>query len=99
MTVERRLVFGLDDIRAVTFECTQCKTRTTVRRESLREVSQTCNSCGTIWWVNTDLPSHVTTSGPAVMAFVQALITLNVQIREKKNTFCILFEIEDSRVS
>jgi ribosomal protein S27E len=97
MTVERRMIVGIDDIKAVTFECLNCKTRTTVPSASLRDVPRTCNSCSTIWWTNADASAHVLISGPASIGFIQAIVTLNVLIRENKMAFRILLEFDEPK--
>ena len=89
MTFERKIIVGLDDIKAVTFEC-KCKARITVPTESLRDTPRACSSCNLVWWSASDLSTNVNTSGPAIMGFIQALVTLRVLIREKEtaSAFC-----------
>jgi hypothetical protein len=97
MTFEHKTVVGLDDIKAVTFECNVCKTRTTVPTENLKEAPHACNSCNTVWWNAQDIRmgAFVTTSGPAIVALIQAIITMRVLMGENKNNFKILFEFEE----
>jgi hypothetical protein len=97
MTVERRMIFGIDDIRAVTFQCSSCKTRITIPTDPLREVPRRCTSCDAIWWRGDESATHVSTSGPAAMAFIQAIRTLAIMIREKKDAFRILLELEEPK--
>jgi hypothetical protein len=50
MTVERRFVVGLNDIRAVTLECKNCHTRVTVKPAALENISPwACQYCKTSW--------------------------------------------------
>ena len=97
MTVERRMIFGIDDIRAVTFQCSSCKTRITIPADSLREVPRQCTSCDAVWWRGDEIATHVSTSGPAAMAFIQAIRTLATMMREKKDAFRILLELEEPK--
>ena len=97
MTVERKILVGIGDIKAVTFECLKCHARTTVPSNSLREIPSACSSCNTVWYV--DIKKHVTTSGPAEQAFIDAIRTLQDLIREKKEPFRILLEFDAPKAS
>jgi hypothetical protein len=99
MTFERKIIVGLDDIRAVTFERNKCKTRITVPAASLREAPRGCNSCPAVWWSATDVSTNVATSGPAIAGFIQALVTLRVLIRENKENFRLLLEFDEPKGS
>jgi hypothetical protein len=94
MTVEHRIVVGMGDIIAVTFECRTCHTRTSVPATSLQGVPRSCSSCNSIWWTGTDMSSHVVTSGPAAIGFIQAIITLRALIQENRDAFRILLEFD-----
>jgi hypothetical protein len=94
MTIERRMIAGIDDIKAVTFECSKCGSRTPFVIGSLRDVPQQCPSCNEVWWRSNDFATHVTTSGPAATAFIQAVRIFAATMREKKDTFRILLEFE-----
>jgi len=96
MTFERKIVVGLDDIKAITFECAKCKTRTTVPADSLREIPGACNSCNAIWLIK-DMPTYVSTSGPAPIALIQAIGRMRILIQESKETFRILLEFEEPK--
>lgn len=97
MTVEHRMIVGINDIKAVTFECLNCKTRITVQADSLRDVPRVCGSCNTVWWASTDTTAYVSTSAPAPLALIQAIVTMNILIREKKETFRVLFEFDEPK--
>lgn len=50
MTSERRLMMGLDDIRALAFECKACSARLTLVPAKVRpEQLGQCPSCATDW--------------------------------------------------
>jgi hypothetical protein len=61
MAIERRIIVGIEDIKAVTFEWTSCGARTPVPISSLSEVPQHCNSCKAVWWRSNDFATHVST--------------------------------------
>ncbi|MBZ5558766.1 MAG: hypothetical protein LAO77_15960 [Acidobacteriia bacterium] len=48
MTIERRLVVGLNDIKAISLECKSCKRRTTSAPELLTTIPHAC-ACGASW--------------------------------------------------
>lgn len=50
MTVEHRLLFGLADIRAITFECVQCGIRLSIAPDKLKvtDVGK-CPTCARQW--------------------------------------------------
>lgn len=96
MTIERRLVVGLDDIKAVTFECLKCKARTTIPSGAVREIPRVCNSCNELWRTQ-DIATLVTTSGPAAQAFIESVRTMQIMIREKKDQFRILLEFDEPK--
>jgi hypothetical protein len=95
VTIERRMIAGIADIKAVTFQCLSCNARTTVPASSLREVPRTCSLCNAVWWTGGDISANVSTSGPAATAFIQAIATLKILMREKKDAFRILLEFEE----
>lgn len=97
MTIERRMILGVDDVKAVTFECSKCAARTPIGVGSLREVPQQCPSCNEVWWRSNDFATHVTTSRPAATAFIQALRVLAAITRDKKDTFRIFLEFEEPK--
>jgi DNA replicative helicase MCM subunit Mcm2 (Cdc46/Mcm family) len=84
--------------KVVTFQCSSCGGRTPVPINSLSEVPQQCNSCQAIWWRSNDFATHVSTSGPAATAFIQAIRVIAAMIRDKKDTFRILFENTENHV-
>jgi hypothetical protein len=98
MTFEHRMIAGLNDIKAVTFECNECQTRTSIPINKLGEAPRGCNSCKAVWWSAQTVQSgaYVTTSGPAIVGLVQAIVTMRVLMREKKDTVKILFEFEET---
>jgi hypothetical protein len=97
MTFERRMIAGIEDIKAVVFQCgdKKCKVRTTVPVDALREVPRACPSCNLPW--NQDATvQHVNTSAGAPVALVQAIVTMRVLQREgKEENFKILFEFDE----
>ena len=101
MTFEHKIVVGIEDIKAVIFECRneKCKTRTTVPVDVLREVPRVCSSCQSLWNID-NIPAHVTTSAGAPVALVHAIVTMRVLRREAREAaFRILLEFDEPKVS
>ncbi|HEY4878048.1 MAG TPA: hypothetical protein VIH97_02905 [Candidatus Acidoferrales bacterium] len=49
MTFERKIVVGLEEIRAISFECHKCKSRLTVSPDDLRDIPAACPHCNFSW--------------------------------------------------
>ena len=49
VTFERKIVVGLEEIRAITFECHQCKSRLTVSPDDIRDIPTACPHCNFSW--------------------------------------------------
>lgn len=42
MTIERKLIFSLSEIKAIVFECTRCKSRTSIPTDAFHDIPKTC---------------------------------------------------------
>ncbi len=89
MTVEQKIVFGLEEITAVIFECNECKSRASINTEHLSFPPQRCPS-GHSWDWNLASPFGATDS-PFRM-FISSLGRLRDPLSEKVG-FKILLEI------
>ncbi|HEY0702622.1 MAG TPA: hypothetical protein VGD60_07630 [Candidatus Acidoferrales bacterium] len=49
MTFERKIVVGLEEIRAISFECYKCKSRLTVSPDDIRDIPAACPHCNFSW--------------------------------------------------
>jgi len=92
MTFENKIVVGLEDIKAVTFECAACKSRLTVPPNKIR-IPNRCPAppCDQQWLP--DLLEDVRAPASPYLRLCNALR----QIRELENAvpFRILLELED----
>jgi hypothetical protein len=98
VTVEHKIVVSLNDIKAVIFECRQCRTRVSMLPDAMRIPQQCPNgNCESREWI-TGIPAPVVSSyedsTAKYVSFVQAL----GHIRKKNNdaAFRILLEFDDS---
>jgi hypothetical protein len=49
VTFERKIVVGLEEIRAISFECHKCKSRLTVSPDDIRDIPASCPHCNFSW--------------------------------------------------
>jgi hypothetical protein len=94
MVVGRRIVAGLEDIKAVSFECIKCGARLTYAPGSVPEPPMWCK-CGQMW--RPEERRHPDIHQSACLDFVQALVSIRSVSREQTGIvgFRILFEFEE----
>ncbi len=92
MTFERKIVVGLDDIKAVSFECKQCQTRVTMLPDDLR-VPHHCQKCDCAWIIG-DPANYQAVTSPH-LNFVNAIGQIRKQLANGA-PFRILLEFHDS---
>jgi hypothetical protein len=90
MTFEHKIVVGLDDVRAVTFECCQCQARLTVSPDKL-QVPRRCQQCDAPWIIGT--PMHVGSSTSSYVNFANAIGEIREQL-SKGAPFKLLLEFD-----
>jgi hypothetical protein len=94
MTVERRFVAGLADVRAVTLECTRCKSRLTLAPEKVDATSlHSCPSCAQDWLSSAG--SHEARGDTATYALVDALRRACEEQSKNRHGFRLLFEFDE----
>lgn len=91
MTVERRVLFGLADIRRIVFECVQCKAQISVIPEEVKNPPDSCPA-GHAWDWNVGTGYHSTES--PFRALLSSLAKLRDPLYEKMG-FRILLEIAE----
>ena len=94
MTIERRIVVGLQDVKAVTFECEACHSRITMNPDRARDIPEQCAECKKKW-----APHGFGMSGTAMspfLNFVEALAKLRI-IGTNTAGFSILLEFEEPK--
>jgi hypothetical protein len=95
MTVERKIVVGLDDIQAVTFECGKCHSRITVPPDDIRDIPCQCARCGQPWLVSE--PSRYETIADPAVNFTKGIQTIRTLVQNKAMGFRILLEFPEPR--
>lgn len=93
MTVESRLVVGIEDIRAISLECTECKTRLSCLPDTLNDVPHVCPKCRHPW-LPSDRKINHEFADPSPVQFVKAVAQIRALSREVKVGFRILLEFD-----
>lgn len=88
MAAERRIIFGLEDIRAVTIACHACESRLSFSPDNIIKIPQHCN-CGQRWVVG-DVP----TNSP-FRKFIDSLYAARNTIKPETAGFRLLLEFDD----
>lgn len=92
MTIERKIVVGLDDIKAITLEC-ECGARMTFTPELFRAIPANCSNCPKQW---SKFDRLDTAPGiPAATWFLTSLRDIRTLLREKSLPFKILLEFNE----
>jgi hypothetical protein len=92
MTIERRIVAGLDDIKAMIFECVKCGSRVCRSPDRIGEIPFHCD-CGQQWRPAPAMQPRL--PEPYFIEFVKAIPVLRTINRENPLGFRILFEFEE----
>jgi hypothetical protein len=94
MTIERRMMMGLDDIRAVSFQCDHCKFRITMFPDDIKEIPKNCPSNHR--WISGEPEATVI---PPLLKFSDGLAKLRTFIGKKALGFSILLEFDEPKAS
>jgi hypothetical protein len=96
MTIERKLIVGLEDIRAICFECASCRARLMLRPGDVKEIPRQCPHCPNAWNNNSGIvmEKKKTTAFEDLVLSLETISTL-MQNREPGKGFRILFEFEE----
>jgi hypothetical protein len=91
VTVERKIVFELNDIKAISFQCDKCTSRIAMSLDDLKELPKQCPNAHR--WITGE---QELTNVPTLMKFIE---TLRVLARQKALGFKILLEFDEPKVS
>ena len=95
VTFERKIVVGLEEIRAISFECHQCKSRLTVSPDDIRDIPTACPHCNFSWRLPEDAQLGPVASPPKTFAF--GIKELKIRFRADVIGFKILLEFDEPR--
>jgi hypothetical protein len=93
VTFERKIVVGLEEIRAITFECHQCKSRLTVSPDDIRDIPTACPHCNFSWRLPEDTSAASAGSPPKNFAF--GIKELKIRFGADVIGFKILLEFDE----
>jgi hypothetical protein len=93
MTIEHKLVVGLEEIQAVVFECTKCKARIILTPENVNEPPRQCPRGHTWEWSITE--QYETITGSIYVFFLRSLKRIREDDNLKMNGFKVLLEFEE----
>lgn len=96
MTTERKIVFGLQDIRAVSYECNKCHARTTFPLGYAREPIGVCYICNHRW--RGEVPQSGYSCEPSAYTRFLGAAT-EIKTLEKETGFKMVFELDEISAS
>jgi hypothetical protein len=95
MTFERKIMVGLDDIRAIAFQCKQCEYRVTMSPDNLSGITVPQHCPNGHDWNNGVNEALVI---PPILLFTSMLAKLRVLLKQGALGFTILFEFDEPQV-
>ena len=90
MTVERRIIVGLDDIKAVSFECLKCPFKISASPDKVIEIPMHCAN-GHDWFMGQEFPML----SPLPQMFTDSLARLRFLVAQGTMGFRILLELAE----
>lgn len=95
MTFERKIVVGLEDIKAITFECAnkECRSRLTVSPDKLIDFPQKCPRCS-LPWIQSE-PSTYSNADSAIPNFLRGITKIRSFLSNGLMGVRILMEFEE----
>jgi hypothetical protein len=97
MTSERKIIVGIEDIKAITFECTkdQCRARISLSPNVQADAPHACPQCGVEWRTGVKQRHDFTES--AVQKLTGAVADLTAIKRTNPLNYRVLFEFEEPK--
>lgn len=92
MVFERKIVVGLEDIRAVSFQCATCEYRVTMSPDEVREVPRACQN-GHKWTIGEESALVKT----PLLLFTDSLGKLRTLLGQKVLGYRVLFEFDEPK--
>jgi hypothetical protein len=95
VTFERKIVVGLEEIRAISFECHKCKSRLTVSPDDIRDIPSACPHCNFSWRLPEDSNAVPVASPPR--NFAVGIREIRIRFGADVIGFKILLEFDEPR--
>jgi hypothetical protein len=95
MTIERKIVFALNDIKSISYECANCGARATFPLGAELEPSAACYNCKNQW--KPTQPNYLGRPEEisAFKAFLRSLNEIRTLGKEKVIGFKMVFELDE----
>ena len=94
MTIERKLVVSLGDIKSVSFQCNDCLYRVTISPEQIGGIPNACAN-GHRWLHG----EHQVAQRQPLVKFLEALVELRTLMANKVLGFQILLELDEPQAN
>jgi hypothetical protein len=98
MTIERKLIFGLDDIKAIVFECCACHSRVSISPQIGRQmrIPSECPQCQAKWSLLDPVKygDQVATPHVNFVTSIQRLMAFTEETT-KASGFTVLLELQE----
>jgi|SRR5579871_165999 len=101
MTYERKITVGLEDIKAVIFECKKCKSRLSVSPDSAMDIPLQCPQLGCKHqWRMPGTPTSESLQSP-FSNFVNAVMTIRKWAKEHPEAagFTVILEFDEAEMT
>ena len=96
MTIQRHIFIGLEDIKAIVYECAKCSARLTLTPDHT-EIPETCSQCAQIW-----IPRKPPESGTHPVSPLTQMLNALRRLRDLSKVTTlgvrIFFEIEEPKL-
>jgi DNA replicative helicase MCM subunit Mcm2 (Cdc46/Mcm family) len=100
MTIERKVIFGLEDIKALVFECNECSARVSISPRDGKSINMPskCPQCPQKW-LALDLAQHDSVGSPVtnLISSIERLRAIPAVVL-KEMGFRILLEFDEPKV-
>ncbi len=101
MTLEKRIIIGLVDIKVISYECKKCGARTTFSPDKILEPNYQCFSCQNPWRPRINeadfiSPQKTLAQESVFNRLLEAIGYLRNPEVSKTHGFRVLFEVEEA---
>lgn len=93
MTVERRLTVGLEDTKAISFQCKSCCAKVSRSPDSVSAIPYSCSECRISW--RNQVTQSTKESESAFDKLTKSIVGIRTLMHENQLNFRILFEFEE----
>lgn len=96
MTVERRIIVGLEDIKAVSLECNECHSKITLPPDLKSDIPASCERCNHPWRAP-QVVGSIRTCDSIIATFTHSIPTIRELMHAKSFGFSVLLEFDEPK--